>query len=178
MKARSLIPPPASVSEWWGPRRAKLALEVDASETSVGVGVEESGPPPWPRLCLGSASAFPPHRFAGGGINLDLTISITSHDNQPYAIAYVCGEVAALGECGGRGPDFDIAGYRVLPRARNIAVLAYRDDDSSFARSRAIKSCAATLAAMMLGCLPLISGNPIGQTSRAICCSERPSCLA
>jgi hypothetical protein len=131
-----------------------------------------------PHPGLGSASAFPPHRFAGGGINLDLTISITSHDNQPYAIAYVCGEVAALGECGGRGPDFDIAGYRVLPRARNIAVLAYRDDDSSFARSRAIKSCAATLAAMMLGCLPLISGNPIGQTSRAICCSERPSCLA
>jgi hypothetical protein len=69
---------------------------------------------------------------------------------------------------------------RIAARARFrlLAVTVYRDGVGGFARSRAVKSCAATLAAMMLGCLPLISGNPIGQTSRAICCSERPSCLA
>jgi hypothetical protein len=36
-----------------------------------------------PHPGLGFALAFPPHRFAGGGINLDPAISITSHDNQP-----------------------------------------------------------------------------------------------
>ena len=54
-ETRSLIPPPASVSEWRGGSTRVKA--------SVGVGGARRGPPPWPPL----RSAFPPHRFAGGG---------------------------------------------------------------------------------------------------------------
>jgi hypothetical protein len=50
----------------------------------------------------------------------------------------------------------------------SLAVAAYRDDVEGFARSRAIKSWAATPAAITLGCLSLISDKPIGHTSRAI----------
>jgi hypothetical protein len=69
-----------------GSEASKLALEVDASEASVGVGGVRKRPHPG----LRSASAFPPHRFAGGGRpNRDPGLTTIS----PHAIAHSRGEV-------------------------------------------------------------------------------------
>src|SRR4029077_20718601 len=64
----SLIPPPTSVSEWWGGvTRVKRASGWGVQERGRGRGGEPDGaplPPPPPP----PPSPSPPHRRAGGGI--------------------------------------------------------------------------------------------------------------
>jgi hypothetical protein len=64
MDARPLIPPPTSVSELVGSEASELALEVDASETSIGVRGARKGAHPG----LSFTSAFPPHASREGDL--------------------------------------------------------------------------------------------------------------